>query len=187
MMANTLKALGVEAQDVALVIQGLNLLYDYGQRKATAAAVDAVMDQVRAHPVLKELGLPPAAGLSPAGLYAKQKIGDPAWFFHLNPDNDAVTPYRRLRWPVLVTYGRLDYTVPVEDSVTLLEAVAAGSQPRTLSVEVVPDSGHGYLRMQAAKPSLPVSPTVISRAYFDVIERWLRANVLTVEKGARPH
>jgi pimeloyl-ACP methyl ester carboxylesterase len=178
MMANTLRARGFAADEIALVMRGLDVLYDYGRGKATAEALDAVMDQARANPKLREIALPPAAQISPAALYAQQQIGDPAWFFHLNPDNDAVGPYRQLRCPVLVTYGRLDYTVPVEDSVKLLRALAGTSGHRNPTIFTSPDSGHGYLRMQDANPMLPVSPTVISRELFRGIDAWLDAHRL---------
>ena len=178
MMANTLRASGFDAVEIALVMRGLDVLYDYGRGKATAEALDAVMDQARAHPKLKAIALPPAAQLSPAALYAQQQIGDPAWFFHLNPDNDAIGPYRRLRCPVLVTYGRLDYTVPVEESVGLLRALDGTRGLRSPTVFTSPDSGHGYLRMQDANPMLPVSPTSISRELFRAIDAWLDAQRL---------
>lgn len=177
MMTNTLTAGGYDPDEIALALKGLNLLYDYGQGRASAEALDAMMDQARAHPKLKELALPPAAQISREAMYAKQKIGDPAWYFHLNPDNDALTPYRKLRCPVLVTYGRLDYTVPVEESVRLLAEIAAEPGRRNLTVEVIPDSGHGYLRMQETQPMNPEVPTTISRAYFDVVEKWLASHV----------
>lgn len=176
MMANTLKFGGFSEDEVAQVMKGLNLLYDFGQGKATAEALDAVMEQARSHPKLKDLALPPAKEISIEAMYAKQKIGDPAWYFHLNPDNDAIAPYKRLRCPTLVTYGRLDYTVPVEESVALLKGITAETGRRDLTIEIIPDSGHGYLRMQEAQPTNPIAPMSISRAYFAAIEKWLKAH-----------
>jgi dipeptidyl aminopeptidase/acylaminoacyl peptidase len=173
MMANTLKARGYTADEIALVLKGLDLLYDFGRGKASAAALDAVMDEARAHPKLKEIALPPAKEISPAALYANQQIGDPAWFFHLDPDRDALRPYRVLKCPVLVTYGRLDYTVPVEESAQLLKEIAAMPAHRNLAVVTSADSGHGYLRMQESNPMAPVSPTTVSRELFRYIDDWL--------------
>jgi len=178
MMLNQLKAAGFEPQEIDLVVKGLNLLYDFGRGKATAEALDAVMDQARAHPKLKAIALPPAAQLTPAAMYATQKIGDPAWFFHLNPDNDAIAPYRTLTCPVLVTYGRLDYMVPVEESVARLADLRAESGRANIRVEVIPDSGHGYTRMQEANPMVAVEPSTISRALFRTIDEWLAARGL---------
>ncbi|MBM3311181.1 MAG: alpha/beta hydrolase [Candidatus Aminicenantes bacterium] len=56
-----------------------------------------------------------------------------------------LTPYRRLRCPVLVTYGRNDPLVPVEESVELLRGVLAETGRRNLTVVVIPDTGHGLL------------------------------------------
>jgi pimeloyl-ACP methyl ester carboxylesterase len=176
MMENTLRFSGFSDDEIALVKKGLNVLYDFGQGKATAEALDAVMDQARSHPKLKDLALPPAKQISIEAMYAKQKIGDPVWYFHLNPDNDALAPYRKLRCPTLVTYGRLDYLVPVEESVKLLNGIIAEKSRLNLTIEIIPDSGHGYLRMEEAHPVNPIAPMSISRAYFAVIEKWLKAH-----------
>jgi dienelactone hydrolase len=173
-MANSLKLAGFTEDEIALVLKGLNVLYDYGQGKATAEALDAVMDQGRANPRLKDLVMPPAREIDVEALYARQKIGDPAWYFHLDPDNDALAPYRALPCPALVTYGRLDYTVPVEESVARLAALRAETGKSSIRVEVIADSGHGYWRMQEADPRLPMAPQSISRAFFKAIESWLR-------------
>jgi pimeloyl-ACP methyl ester carboxylesterase len=178
MMANTLKARGYTADEIALVLKGLDVLYDFGRGKASADALDAVMDQARAHPKLKEIALPPAKDISPETLYAGQRIGDPAWFFHLDPDNDALAPYRAIRCPVLVTYGRMDYTVPVDESARLLGAIAAETGRKNMTIAVSPDSGHGYIRMQAADPMAPATPTTISRELFRHIDDWLAAQGL---------
>lgn len=173
-MANTLKLAGFTEDEVALVLKGLNVLYDYGQGQASAEALDAIMDQGRANPRLKDLAVPPAKDLDIKAMYARQKIGDPAWYFHLNPDNDALAPYRALRCPALVTYGRLDYTVPVEESAALLAKLVSEAGRTNLQVEVITDSGHGYWRMQESDPRLPIAPQSISRAFFRVIESWLK-------------
>jgi pimeloyl-ACP methyl ester carboxylesterase len=175
-MSNALRLSGFSEDEVSQVLKGLNLLYDFGRGRASAEELDAVMDQARAHPKLKVLAMPPAREISVEALYAGQKIGDPAWYFHLNPDNDAMGPYRRLKCPVLVTYGRLDYTVPVEESVGLLGELAAETKAGNMTVKVIPDSGHGYLRMQSDDPRKPLAPQSISRAFFAAIDEWLRAN-----------
>ncbi len=179
-MANTLKLAGFTEDEVALVMKGLNVLYDYGQGRASAEALDAIMDLGRANPRLKDLVLPPAKDIDIKAMYARQKIGDPAWYFHLNPDNDALTPYRKMACPALVTYGRLDYTVPVEESAALLAKLVAETGKRNIQVEVIPDSGHGYWRMQEADPRLPIAPQSISRAFFAAIETWLKANGIII-------
>jgi len=73
-----------------------------------------------------------------------------------------------------VTYGRLDFTVPVEESVSLLAGLAAETGKKNLTVEVIPDAGHGLFRMQESDPRQPVAPLSISRAFFAAIEGWLR-------------
>ena len=173
-MANTLRLAGFVEEDVAQVVEGLNVLYDYGRGKASAEALDAIMAKGRDNPRLKDLIMPPAKEIDPEALYARQKIGDPAWFFHLDPDNDALAPYRKLACPTLVTYGRLDYTVPVEESAALLKKLVAETGKTNLRVEVIPDSGHGYWIMREDDPRQPLDPQSISRAFFAAIEAWLQ-------------
>jgi hypothetical protein len=173
-VANMLQFLEISAEDIAYCIDALNVLYDFGQGRAAAASLDAVMDRLRDHPQLNELAVPPARELSAASLYAKQQIGDPAWFFHMNPDHDALAPYRRLRCPTLVTYGRLDYSVPVAESVDLLAAVADSTAAGLLTVRVIADTGHGYVRMQEDNPLAPVAPQTLSPDFFQTIADWLR-------------
>lgn len=185
-MANTLKLSGFTEEEAAEFVAGLNVIYDFGRGRASAEAYDAVMDRARAHPKFKTFALPPAKELSAEALYARQKIGDPAWYFHMNPDNDALAPYRKLRCPVLVTYGRLDYSVPVEESAALLAALIAETESRNITVEVVPDAGHGYLRMQEADPRKPLVPQTISRAFFVAVETWLRANGIIAAAPSAP-
>lgn len=179
MMTNTLRTRGATSDDIAVMTKALNLLYDFGQGRAAAAELDAAMGIVRIRPALKDFALPSAEELTPAALYARQSIGDPAWFFHLNPDHDALKPYRRLRCPVLVTYGGLDYTVPVDDSVRLLREVAAPPGRTAVTIETIPDAGHGYLRMQPASPATPESPTTVSTDLFQRIDRWLTSRGLS--------
>ena len=83
---------------------------------------------------------------------------------------------------MLVTYGRLDYTVPVEESVRLLKEITAMPAHRNLTVMTTADSGHGYLRMQESNPMAPVSPTTVSRELFRYIDDWLAAQGLARDR-----
>jgi len=173
MMANVLKAGKIKEEDARLYLAMLATLYDYGRGKATAAALDTLNDQIRAIADLKDMALPPARDINPEMLYAKQAIGDPAWFYHLDPDRDALAPYRKLRCPLLVTYGKLDMTVPVEESVRLIsEALRTAAHP-DFSVEVLATAGHGFAMMKEGEPPAPVQPGRLSREFFSAIENWL--------------
>lgn len=174
MMANMLKASGVGENDVDLALRAFGTLYDYGRGKATAEVLDSLMAQVRQRPLLAELALPPAREITPAALYARQAIGDPAWFYHLDPDRDALAPYRKLRCPLLVTYGKLDITVPVEESARLINETLLAAGHSNFSIALLPATGHGYARMQEGNPPRPVQPGQISREFFAAIEKWLR-------------
>jgi pimeloyl-ACP methyl ester carboxylesterase len=132
----------------------------------------------RTNPKFKNFALPPAKYISADALYAQDqnKIGDMAWFFHLNPDHDGLAPYRKISCPTLVTYGGLDYMVPVEESVRLLAGVIAESGRRNLKVEVIPGCGHGYGMVQEKAPLSPVMPRTVSLAYYETIREWLMDN-----------
>jgi uncharacterized protein len=174
MMANTLKAAKIKEEDARTYIAMLNALYDFGRGKGTAAALDALSGQVRGIPDLKDMALPPAAELKPEAMYAKQAIGDPAWFYHLDPDRDALAPYRKLRCPLLVTYGRLDMTVPVDESVRLIDETLRAAAHADFSIEVLATAGHGFAMMKAGEPPAPVQPGRLSGEFFSTIENWLR-------------
>jgi dienelactone hydrolase len=174
MMANMLKAHGVGEEDVVLALRTFDTLYDYARGKATAASLDALNEKLRQNQQLKELALPPAREITPAALYARQAIGDPAWFYHLDPDRDALAPYRKLSCPLLVTYGRLDITVPIEESAKLISETLRAAGHKDFSVELLGSAGHGFALMSAGNPPAPVQPGRISGEFFAAIENWLR-------------
>lgn len=179
MMTNTLRFQGMALEDVDLAIAALNTLYDFGRGRATAEALDAIMDKVRANPKLKALAIPPAREISAEKMYARQAVGDPAWFFHLDPDRDALVPYRRLRCPLLVTYGRLDYTVPVEESVRLINQTLKEVGHTDYQVQILETAGHGFAVMKPDQPASPAQPTRMAPEFFGTIEKWLRARGFT--------
>lgn len=179
MMRNTLRFQGMAQEDIDLAITALNTLYDFGRGRATAEALDTIMDKVRANPKLSALAIPPARDISPEKLYARQAVGDPAWFFHLDPDHDALAPYRRLRCPLLVTYGRLDYTVPVEESVRLINQTLKEAGHTDYQVQVLETAGHGFAVMRPDQATSPVQPGRMAPEFFGTIEKWLRARGFT--------
>ncbi|HSQ35626.1 MAG TPA: prolyl oligopeptidase family serine peptidase [Candidatus Binatia bacterium] len=174
MMANVLRAAKIKEDDIALFLAMLGALYDYGRGLAPAEALDKLSAQVRLRPELKDMAMPPASELTPDAMYAKQVIGDPAWFYHLDPDRDALAPYRTLRCPLLVTYGKLDMTVPVEESVRVIEETLRAAAHTDFSVQVLATAGHGFAMMKEGEPPAPVQPGHLSREFFSTIENWLR-------------
>jgi len=174
MMANVLRDQGVSSADIDLVIAAFNTLYDYGQKKASAEKLDAAMEKLRGKPGLEEFAGCTSREVIPESLYAKQTIGDPAWFFHLDPDRDALEPYRRLRCPLLIVYGRLDYTVPVGESETKITAVLREVEHPDYTIKVLDRAGHGMTLMQKDAPQKPVEPLAIVPEYFALLESWLR-------------
>ena len=178
MMANVLSDQGVPALDIDLAIAALNIMYDYGRKKASAEALDAAIDRLRGKPGLEELTAFSSRQMVPDSLYPRQAIGDPAWFFHLDPDRDALEPYRRLRCPLLVVYGRLDTTVPVEESEAKISAVLEESAHPDYLVKVLDRTGHGMSVMKKDEPQKPVEPLSIAPEYFALLEEWLRSRGL---------
>jgi pimeloyl-ACP methyl ester carboxylesterase len=174
MMENELRDKGISPDGIDLVIAGMNTLYDYGQKRATAQQLDAEIEKLRGKPGLEEFAGYSSAMLIPDSLYKYQKLGDPAWFFHLDPDRDALEPYRRLRCPLLIVYGRLDYTVPVEESEEKIAAVLRESGNPDYTIEVLDRAGHGTIVMNKEDRQKPVEPLSIVPEYFDLLEGWLR-------------
>lgn len=178
MITNALADEGVTAAEIALVAAAFDVLYDYGQGKATAAQLDAAVAPLREMPEFAELGAYSARDLVPDSLYARQAIGDPAWFFHLDPDRDALAPYRRLRCPVLVVYGQRDRTIPVAESVTALTAVLRETGHPDWRIEVLERTGHGPVVVEDATPPRPAVPTVVASEYYRLLAEWLQPRVL---------
>ncbi|MFH1755555.1 MAG: alpha/beta fold hydrolase [Candidatus Latescibacterota bacterium] len=173
MMSNVLSDQGVPPTDIDLAIAALNLVYNYGRKKASAEELDAAIDNLRGKPGLEEFTTLSSQELDPDSLYAQQIIGDPAWFIHLDPDRDALEPYRQIRCPLLVVFGKLDYTVPVEESEQKISAVLRESGHPDYLVKVLDRTGHGWIIMQKEQPQQPVEPLEIASEYFALLEEWL--------------
>jgi dienelactone hydrolase len=176
MTASVLADQDVPASDIDLVVAALNTLYDYGRKKASAEQLDAAVALLQGKPGLEEYASLSSSALIPDSLYAQQAIGDPAWFFHLDPDRDALQPYRTLRCPLLVMYGKLDYTVPVEESAVKITAVLEKSGHPDFLVKVMERTGHGWTVMQPDHPEEPVEPLSIAPECFSLVEEWLKSH-----------
>ncbi|MBP7864896.1 MAG: alpha/beta fold hydrolase [Acidobacteria bacterium] len=174
MTASILKLSGIAPEDIDLVMAMYNTLYDFGRGKATAEALDAAAAKLKGKPGLEPYTEYTSANIKPAELYAQQAIGDPAWFFHLDPDRDALAPYRRLRCPVLVIYGRQDFTVPVEESEKAIRKTLEESKHPDYLVRVLENTGHGPALVDAANPMRPAVPVRVNPEYFDLLKTWLR-------------
>ena len=72
-------------------------------------------------------------------------------------------------WPYFLDWqtGRYGYLTAAEQDREVAFLNETGR--KDLTVEVIPDSGHGYLRMQEQAIMKPIAPMVISRAYFAAI------------------
>jgi pimeloyl-ACP methyl ester carboxylesterase len=156
-------------------VAALNTLYDYGRGKATASQLDAAVAKTVGRPGLEDFASLTADKIVADSLYAQQPVGDPAWFLHLDPDRDALEPYRLLRCPLLVVYGRLDYTVPVEESVNALNAALLREGPDDYNIAVLDRTGHGMLVMNPDAPQSPAIPLTLALEYFALLEDWLSA------------
>jgi pimeloyl-ACP methyl ester carboxylesterase len=173
MMANVLKASGFSQEEIDFVIATLNTLYDYGRGKIKAEALEAAMEKAKANPKMGDLVMS-VKDVTPENLYKGQAIGDPAWFFHMNPDNDGAAPYRKIHCPLLVTYGKLDYTVPVDESVEMISKALKESGNKDYMIKVIDTAGHGFARMQESNPMAQTEPYEFVRDYFSTQENWLR-------------
>lgn len=180
MMSNVLGFQGVSPADIELVTKALNALYDYGWKKTSADALDQAIERLREKPGLEDFEALSSRHQIPDSLYARQRIGDPAWFFHLDPDRDVLEAYSRLRCPVLVIYGRYDYTVPVDESMTAINTALEASAHPDYRVEVLDHTGHGTLIVSADAPHEPVQPLHVSGQYFSLLTEWLSGHGFTL-------
>lgn len=170
---------GLTDSEVNTAIRGLNTLYDFGCGKASGDAVRAVIAEFQKNPQLTDLLPTSVDDITPAKLYQTQEFGDPAWFFHLNPDNDALMPYRKLRCPVLILYGKHDFTIPVERSIELVGELVRERGDTDFVVHVLPENGHGVLRINVEKPMQPAEPYRFDRSFFEFPATWLREHGFT--------
>lgn len=173
MMSRLLAMQDVPEESIELAITVLNTLYDYGQGKSSASDLDQAVEQTLGKPGLEDFAGLSSQEVIPDSMYAQQVIGDPAWFFHIYPDHDALSPYRKLRCPVLVVYGRLDYTVPVDESVAAIDGALEESGHSDYDIEVLERTGHGMLVMDPANPQRPATPYTQASEYFELLKSWL--------------
>ena len=183
MMSNVLKMQQLPEEDIELAIAALNALYDYGRGRTPAPALDAAIDRLRGKPGLEDFEKLSSRDVIPDSMYAHQAIGDPAWFFHLDPDRDALEPYRGFRCPLLVVYGRLDYSVPVDESTKAISAALAESAHPDYLIKVFERTGHGMLVMNPESPSQPARPLSLALEYFELLEKWLSERGLSGRAG----
>jgi pimeloyl-ACP methyl ester carboxylesterase len=176
MTANVLKQQGVSDADIELGLHALNTVYDYGRKKATAKEVDTAIAALAGKPGLEDYASLTSAALNPDSLYALQTIGDPAWFYHLDPDRDAIQPYKKLKCPLLVIYGHLDYTVPVDESVEKITHALRASHHRDYQIKVLDRTGHGMMVMRSDAPQSPAVPMSVAPEYFALLETWLQTH-----------
>ena len=176
MMDSVLAMQGIPKESAALVTGLYDTIFDYARGKRPAEAVTAAVQAAMAKPELKEIvGDVTLESLNPELLYKQQAIGDPAWFYHLDPDRDAVTPYKKMKCPLLVIYGKLDYTIPVEESVANLQKTLPETGRKNWELKVLERMGHGIVLMRPDMPAKPVTPMGFVPEYFALIETWLRA------------
>jgi len=176
MMSSILRMEGLPQPDIALAVAALNTLYDFGRGKTPADSLDRALDRLRGRDGLESFQDMRPENIVADSLYAHQAIGDPAWFLHLDPDRDALAPYRTLRCPVLVVYGRLDYTVPVEESAAAINATLKAAGHTDYEVKVLDRTGHGFLVMDPDSPARPLQPMSIAPEYFDLLKAWLSSH-----------
>lgn len=179
MMYNALKMQQLPEEDIELAIAALNALYDYGRGRTSAQALDAAIEKVRSKPGLEDFEKLSSRDVIPDSMYARWKVGDPAWFFHLDPDRDALEPYRRLRCPLLVIYGLLDNLVPVDESARAISTTLEECSHPDYLIKVLNRTGHGMLVVSPESPHEPAKPLCLALEYFELLETWLSERGLT--------
>jgi len=173
MLTNIMTMSGFSKEEVDGVLQAVSLLYEYGRTGKNAAQLDELVLKLKQNPKLADFLPPPSAEVDRKKLYEKQKIGDPGWFFHLDVDYDPIPALRRARCPGLIIFGKHDYTVPVQESVDRIRAALKETENERCQVVVLPNTGHGVLEIDPAKPTLPAAPMRLAEGYLRLIGDWL--------------
>ena len=173
MLTNIMTMSGFSKEEVDGVLQAMTLLYEYGRTGKNAAQLDELVLKLKQNPKLADFLPPPSAEVDRKKLYEKQKIGDPGWFFHLDVDYDPIPALRRARCPGLIIFGKHDYTVPVQESVDRIRAALKETENERCQVVVLPNTGHGVLEIDPAKPTLPAAPMRLAEGYLRLIGDWL--------------
>lgn len=173
MTSRLLEMQGVPGENIELAVTVLNTLYDYAKGECPASELDDAVERTVGKSGLEDFEGLYSRELIPDSMYAAQPVGDPAWFFHIDPDHDALGPYRALRCPLLVVYGRLDFTVPVDESVAAIAGTLEESGHREHRIEVLERTGHGMLVMDPDVPQRPATPYTQASEYFDLLQSWL--------------
>jgi uncharacterized protein len=173
MLTNILTMSGFSREDVDGVLQAMSLLYEYGKTGKNGEKLDELILKLKQDAKLSDFLPPLSKEVDREKLYEKQKIGDPGWFFHLDVDYDPIPALKRVRCPGLIIFGKLDYTVPVEESVARIRAALEETGNERCQVIVLPNAGHGVLEIDPAKPRQPASPKRVAEGYLELLGEWL--------------
>jgi len=173
MLTNIMTASGFSKEDVDGVLRAMALLYEYGKTGKNGDQLDELVSKLKQNPKLADFLPPFSKELDREKLYEEQKMGDPGWFFHLDVDYDPIPAVKRLRCPGLFIFGKHDYTVPVDESVAIIEAALNETGNKLCQVVVLPNAGHGVLEIDPAKPTQPASPMRLADGYLKLLSDWL--------------
>lgn len=83
----------------------------------------------------------------------------------------------RVQVPVLVLAGELDPYVSAEDNVGEIECALRCGGNADVSVKILPGLGHGLNKVNAQKPTRPISDDPVDRAALKLISDWITSRV----------
>lgn len=174
MLTNIMTMSGLSKEEIDGMLEAFSLLYVYGKTGQGAEKYDALVDKLKKNPKLADSLPPPSKDVTWEKMYENQKLGDPGWFFHLNVDYDPIPAYRKVTCPALIIFGKHDFTVPVEESVTRIKAALEESGDKDYTIKVLPNAGHGILEVNPKNPTQVASPARFAPGFLDMLADWLK-------------
>ncbi|MBM3789283.1 MAG: alpha/beta fold hydrolase [Acidobacteria bacterium] len=174
-MFNSLKAAGLAEDRIAQVTAAYNLVYDYAATRRGAEKLDAAVEELRRDPLLGRIAPPRSTELENLEeLYARQPVGDPGWYMHLDVRHDPLAVYRKVKCPVYCIFGEYDWAVPVAKSASGIEQALREAGHRDFTIRVFSGGGHGLLAMSGPRQADIVSPARVVPGLFEALGEWLR-------------
>ncbi len=179
---NMMARAGLSKEEIDEFLEMLSLLYVYARTGQGGDKLDAAVNKLKKNPKLADELPPPSKDIGWEKFYGKQQLGDPGWFFHINVDYDPMPAIAKLKCPALIMFGKHDWTVPVEESVSKIEKTLQETGNHDCTLKVFDNGAHGILEIDKDNPLRSVEPARMIPGYYDFVWSWLE-KVLRNDQG----
>ncbi|MBN2426559.1 MAG: alpha/beta fold hydrolase [Calditrichaceae bacterium] len=176
MLNSIMERYGIIQNDRDSVLNTYDLMYDFNKSINGKRTLDSALVRLVKLDHLIPFLPPSSEQLTFENLYQSQPLGDPGWFLHLNPDFDPLNYYRKLNCPILVIFGKNDFTIPVKTSTQKIREKLIQNGHNSFSIEILDSLGHGLLLTHKENSFTYEKPHRIDNTYFNIISSWLLMN-----------